>query len=184
VKKRLSIPLLIGAGGLIYALVSTPPTLIAPPATPATSDEAVPQSYASGVTVSVFGENGELLDRTLARSLQRFGDAGVIELDAPQRFGFGGDAGWRASAESGELVEASDVLRLSGDVTLRYTDEGVEFRTQEMVIDIPQQTARSLTPVRAWQLDNETTADALWVHFEREVAVLSGNVRSVYRPEQ
>ena len=183
-KKRLSIPLLVGACGLVYALVSTPPELIAPPSPPATGTEPVPQSYASDVTVSVFGDAGELLDRTVAVELQRFGTRGVIELDEPQRFGFGGDAAWRASANSGELTEASDVLRLSGDVTLRYAAEGVEFQTQEMVIDIPQQTARSLTPVRTWQLDNETTADALWVHFEREVAVLSGNVRSVYRPEQ
>ena len=183
-KKRLSIPLLIGACGLVYTLVSTPPELIAPASPPPSSDEAIPESYASDVTVSVFGDSGELLDRTVAAELQRFRAAGVIELDAPQRFGFGGDAAWRASANSGELEEASDVLRLSGDVSLRYATEGVEFRTQEMVINLPQQTARSLTPVRTWQMDNETTADALWVHFEREVAVLSGNVRSVYRPEQ
>lgn len=185
-KKRLSIPLLLGAAGLVYALWGSPPALVPQDPVVQDSEAPVPDSYARTVSVRRYAADGTLLEETDARSLRRYRVNGVagerVELEAPQRRGHEGDQGWIASAERGEYRDGREALRLSGDVRLRYTLRDIEFLTQEMVIRIDQQTARSLTPVRAWQADNETTANRLFVNLDREVAVLSGDVRSVYQP--
>lgn len=183
-KKRLSIPLLIGAGGLVYALWGTPPELVIP--IPAADDDGlpVPDSYAEAVTVRRYSAEGALLDQTDAARLRRYVAGDRTEFDAPIRRGHEGDDGWTASAQSGEYSEGRTLLRLSGDVSLRYASRNLEFLTQTMHIDLNNQTARSLTPVRAWQDDGETVADRLFVNLDREVAVLTGDVRSVYRPDE
>ncbi len=185
-KKRLSIPLILGAAGLVYALWGDPPEIAQPDPGTAETGDPVPESYASGVSVRRFAADGSLLEETEADRLRRFEVSGEIgervELDAPRRRGHEGDQGWIASAERGEYTDGRETLRLSGTVRLRYTQRDLEFLTEEMLIRIDKQTARSLTPVRAWQADNETTANRLFVNLDREVAVLSGNVRSVYQP--
>jgi LPS export ABC transporter protein LptC len=182
VKKRLSIPLILCAGGLTYALLSAPPVRVVTQAPPTEPTEAQPETYASDVTLRLYDANGRLLSRTDAAALRRYPDRGVAELDEPQRFGHEGDQGWRASATAGEWLEASEILRLEGDVSLRYDAEGVEFRSDTLVLNLRDQTARSRTPVRAWKDAQETVADRLFVDLEREVAVLNGNVRSIYVP--
>lgn len=181
-KKRLSVPLILCAGGLTYALLTAPPANIVSPGSPTESPAAQPETYARGVTLRTYGEDGRLLSRTDAAALRRFPGSAVAELDEPQRFGHEGDQGWRASATAGRWLEARQVLNLEGDVILRYDTEGVEFRSDTMVLDLRDQTARSPTPVRAWQDAQETVADRLYVDLEREIAVLNGNVRSVFEP--
>jgi len=182
VKKRLSIPLILCAGALTYALLTAPPVSVVTQAPPTEPAAAQPETYARDVTLSDYGEDGQLLSRTDARALRRYAGRPVAELDEPRRFGHEGDQGWRASAIAGEWLEAREILRLEGDVSLRYDTEGVEFISQTMVLNLRDQTARSRTPVRAWQDEQETVADRLFVDLEREVAVLNGNVRSVYVP--
>jgi LPS export ABC transporter protein LptC len=182
VKKRLSIPLILCSGGLAYALLSAPPASIMSPDPPTEPAAPQPETYARDVSLREYGEDGRLLSRTDATALRRYPDRGVAELDDPQRFGHEGNQGWRASATAGEWLEAREILRLDGDVSLRYDTEGVEFRSDTMVLDLREQTARSATPVRAWQDAQETVADRLFVDLAREVAVLNGNVRSVYVP--
>ena len=183
-KKRLSIPLLIGASGLVYALWGTPPNIVVP--APAEDEDSlpVPDSYATAVTVRRYSPKGELLDQTDAARLRRFVAEDRTEFEAPTRRGHDGDDGWTASAHSGEYSEGRTQLRLTGDVSLRYASRSLEFLTQTMHIDLDTQTARSLTPVRAWQDDGETVADRLFVNLDREVAVLTGDVRSVYQPNE
>lgn len=181
-KKRLSIPLLLCAGGVVYALVSAPPQLVAPEPAASSPEEPAPDSYAVTVSLHAYGEDGRLLDRTDARLLRRFEGQALLELEAPRRWGHDGDGGWVASAQRGELSEQRDVLHLRGDVRLRHEVEGVEFVTEAMQINLDRQTARSLAPVHSSQGDNETRADTLWVNLDTEVAVLTGNVRSVYVP--
>ncbi|MEM1188757.1 MAG: LPS export ABC transporter periplasmic protein LptC [Pseudomonadota bacterium] len=183
-KKRLSIPLLLCSGGLVYALLASPPVQIAPEPADTASDEPVPDSYAAEVSTRVYGENGELLDLTNASRLRRFMERGRTEFDTPARFGHAGDEGWRASAENGELIEKTEIMYLSGDVSLSYAAEGVEFLSESMVIHVAENIARSTAPVRLWQGEQETVADRLYVELDREVAVLTGNVRSVYVPSQ
>ncbi len=181
-KKRLSIPLLLCAGGLVYALLASPPVRITPePVDPAT-DQPIPDSYASDVSLRVYDENGNLLDLTRSPALRRYTARGRTEFDAPARFGHAGDEGWRASADHGELIEQTEVMYLSGDVSLSYATEGVEFFSESMVIHLAEGIARSTAPVRLWKGEQETVADRLYVELEREVAVLTGNVRSVYVP--
>ena len=181
-RKRLSIPLILCAGGLTYALLTAPPVSIVSPGQPTEPAAPQPETYARDVTLRSYGEDGRLLSRTDAVALRRFPDRAVAELERPQRFGHEGDDGWRASAMAGEWLEAREILRLEGDVSLRYDTKGVAFQSETMVLDLRDQTARSPTPVRAWQDAHETVADRLFVDLEREVAVLNGNVRSVYQP--
>jgi LPS export ABC transporter protein LptC len=182
VKKRLSVPLILCTAGLVYVLLSEPPVRVVSQSAPTEPADVQPETYARDITLRLYGEDGRLLSRTDAAALRRYPDRAVAELDEPKRFGHEGDAGWRASATAGEWLETREVLRLAGDVSLRYDTEGVEFRSDTMVLNLRDQTARSLTPVRAWQGEQETVADRLFVDLEREVAVLNGNVRSTYVP--
>jgi len=186
-RKRLSVPLLLGALGLVYTLWGSPPSLVTPDSAGPESTEAEPEAYARGVSLRRYGDDGALQEETDAQALRRYGvdlpGGDRVELDAPRRRGHGGDQGWVASARSGEYADGRERLHLSGEVRLRYAPRGLEFRTDAMLIDNARKTARSLAPVRAWQAENETTAEHLFVNLDREVAVLSGNVRSVYQPE-
>ncbi|MEE4278502.1 MAG: LPS export ABC transporter periplasmic protein LptC [Halieaceae bacterium] len=183
-KKRLSIPLLLCFAGLAWALLTAPPVVIAPTAPPVEPAAEVPDSYASVVALRSFDENGRLLDRTEAAQLRRYLGRGVTEFEAPARFGHDGKTGWVATAAHGELLEASEVLQLSGDVRLRYEAEGVEFHSASMAINLAEGIARSRDPVRVWQGEQETVANRLYVELEREVAVLTGNVRSILQPNR
>lgn len=182
-KKRISLPLLLCAGLLVYALVTPAPEFIPEPA-PTEPDARSPLSYAHDVTLRSYGPEGTLADRTEARILRRFDDNAVVELTAPQRWGHRGSADWVASARTGILYEKRDALQLNGDVELRYTADGAVFSTQSMLINLRFQTARSLAPVRAWQGENETHAQMLTANLNLERATLTGNVRSVYVPER
>jgi LPS export ABC transporter protein LptC len=184
VRKRLSIPLLLCSAGLVYALLASPPVRITPESPQPETGTVAPDSYARGVQLRSFDENGQLRDRTQAKELRRYLERGTTELDAPTRFGHDGDSGWFATAATGELLEAAEVLHLSGEVSLRYDTEGVEFRSDSMAINLAENIARSRTPVRVWQGEQETVADRLYVELDREVAVLTGNVRSVFEPER
>jgi LPS export ABC transporter protein LptC len=181
-KKHLSFSLLVGAGGLVYALWDTPPGIVDPDPDPDLGTQALPDSYADAVEIRRYGPDGQLLDRTDAASLRRFLDPARVELQAPTRWGHEGDAAWTVVARSGEYTDNRSVLRLSGDVNLRYSERNLEFQTQEMEINFTTNAARSLTPVRAWQGDNETVADRLFINLDKEAAVLYGGVRSVYQP--
>jgi LPS export ABC transporter protein LptC len=180
VKKRLSIPLLLCAAGLGYLLLAPPPPIIVPEPEASDPQAPVPDSYAAGVSRRAFDENGQLLERTDAEFLRRFAAEQRVEFDGPRRFGHAGDAGWQATASRGELLENTEVLRLQGDVRVRYATEGVEFLSERMIVNIAENIARSDVPVRVWQGEQETTADRLYIALDREVAVLSGNVRGIY----
>ncbi|GEM_PF-6011790 len=181
-KKRLSIPLVLCAAGLVYALVGTPPQIMPEPRGPVT-ETPIPDAYAGAVSVRQYGETGELEERTDADYLRRFTRRAVSELENPRRWGYGEDGPWQARALRGEILEQRDVLRLNGEVSIHYPGDDVEFTTEAMNINLERQIARSLAPVRVWQESNETLADSLHLDLAKEVATLNGNVRTYYAPE-
>ena len=182
-KKRLSVPLLLGAAALAYLLTGETPPLIQDGPFPSEKARPAPQSYARGVSVREFGPDGVLRDRTDARELRRYPQQALVELDAPQRWHYADEGPWQASAENGVLLERREHLRLTDDVRLRYDTEGVEFLTQSMVLDLRQRKARSETPAQAWQGDNVMQGGRLFVDLDRQLATLSQDVRTVYEPE-
>ncbi|MFT4767969.1 MAG: LPS export ABC transporter protein LptC [Glaciecola sp.] len=182
VRKRLSIPLVLCAMLLVYTMLAPTPRLIKESASPAISART-PDSYALNVSVNDFSEDGVLLGRTEAEALRRFPGEGIIELDEPRRRSYTEDGEWFASARSGQLREETDVLVLDREVRLQYADEGVQFLTDSMIINMPKQAARSTSSVRIWQAGNETLADQIYINLRRQVASLSGSVRTVYVPE-
>jgi LPS export ABC transporter protein LptC len=184
IRKRLSIPLLIAAALMVYALVATPPRLVQEPA-PTTSESVMPDAYAEGVSMRSFSEDGILLERTDASTLRRFEAPGRVEFDEPRRWAYAATGDWYAVSREGELYERSDILELRGDVELRYETESVTFATDELSVNLGRQIAESDVGVRAFQPSegNEIRADRLFTNLDRQVAVLTGNVRSVYVPE-
>ncbi|WP_439101867.1 LPS export ABC transporter periplasmic protein LptC [Congregibacter sp.] len=182
VRKRLSIPLLLCAALLLYTMLSPPPTLIKERAAPA-GPTRVPESYAKQVSVNDFDANGVLEGSTEAVTLRRFPGEGIVELDEPKRHNYTTDGEWVANAMSGQLREKTEVLVLNGEVRLQYDSENLQFLTERMIINMPKQAARSTTSVRIWQGDNETVADQIYINLSRQVASLSGSVRTVYVPE-
>jgi LPS export ABC transporter protein LptC len=201
VRKRLSIPLLLCAGLLVYATLSPAPRIIQLPTSGESGAEAA-DAYAVDVTVRDFNESGVLQSTTEARRLRRYRDSARLELDEPVRRSFGDDGIWTASAQSGALYEDRDVLELSDKVRLRYPPETtlrtgdvnaaqelggpgeeLEFATAALTIDLVAHTAKSLSPVRVWQGPNETRAQTMFIELDKQLAQLSGGVRSVYVPE-
>ena len=185
IRKRLSIPLLIAATLMVYALIATPPRLVPDPQ-PTAVETLVPDAYAEGVSMRSFSETGVLTDRTDAEALQRFAVPGRVTFTAPRRWAYGPDGDWFAVSREGELFEASEILELQGDVQLRYETESVTFATEALTINLDKQIAESDAGVRSWQASegNEVRADRLFTNLDRRVAVLTGNVRSVYVPER
>ncbi|WOJ98341.1 LPS export ABC transporter periplasmic protein LptC [Congregibacter brevis] len=178
----MSIPLLLCAGLLLYTLLAPTPRLITESAAPKT-DARIPQSYAQDVSVNDFDVTGALQGNTQATSLRRFPSEGIIELDEPKRYNYTADGEWFASAQTGQLRETTEVLVLDQEVRLQYDTENVQFLTDRMIINMPKQAARSTASVRIWQADNETIADQIYINLSRQVASLSGAVRTVYVPE-
>jgi LPS export ABC transporter protein LptC len=167
---------------LVYVMLSPAPRIIQPPI-PGDAAAHAPQSYAFGVKVLDFNENGLLESATDARELRRFDDASRLELDEPYRESFGDEGRWIASAHFGELYESQDLLVLSDNVHLHYSDDNVEFASEAMTINMARRSAESRVPVRVWQDANETRADRLYISLDRQIATLSGDVRTVYAPE-
>lgn len=182
IRKRLSIPLLIAAGLLVYITFAPTPRLVKEVAPP-TVNARSPDSYAHGVSVNDFNEQGVLLGNTTAQTLRRFPKEGIVELDDPKRRNFGADGEWFASAQQGQLRENTDVLVLEQDVRLEYESNNVQFLTERMIINIPKQAARSTSSVRIWQANNETLADQIYINLGRQIASLSGAVNTVYVPD-
>jgi LPS export ABC transporter protein LptC len=181
-KKRLSVPLLLCAALLVYAIVSPSPGLLQDTSPPPSAGRA-PDSYAVAVTVDDYDEGGVLRDRTAADTLRRYTDEALVELDKPRRRSYADNGQWFASAETGALREASDVLTLLHDVKLRYTADNLRFLTEEMAINLRTRVAESRAPVRMWQSDNETSADRLYINLDSQVATLNGAVKTRYVPE-
>lgn len=182
VRKRLSVPLLLGAAILVSALLEPPPQLLqeTSPEQPAV---IAPDSYAYGVSMRNYDSAGALLDRTDALRLRRFTNSAVTELEQPRRWGHEGDSEWVAEAERGEFAERNEVLKLRGDVRLRYVGDSVEFLTEAMRFNLAKRTALSEAPVRVRQGDHETRADQLYAILDWKQARLKGNVRTLYVPE-
>lgn len=202
VRKRLSIPLFLCAGLLIYATLSPAPRVIQLP-TSGESQAEVAEAYAVDVRVTDFNDLGVQQSTTHARRLRRYRDGARLELDEPVRRSFGDDGTWIASAQRGALYEDRDVLELSEDVRLRYPPETslltgdaqatptsnnppgeLEFATAALTINIAARTAESASPVRVWQGPNETRAQTMFIELDTQLAQLSGGVSSVYEPER
>ena len=181
-KKRLSIPLLAGAAGLVCALLAEPPQ-IGPEPHRAKPRTPIPDSYARGVSVRQFDADGRLAERTDAQALHRYRHGARIELKELRRWGYGADGPWQATARTGLFREHEDVLSLRGDVKVNYPGDALHFATQALEIDLERQVARSHAPVRAWQDRHETLAESLVLELARERASLSGKVRTRYVPE-
>ena len=181
-RKRLSIPLILAAALLIYAVQGPSPQLITGPE-PVINDIPSPESYARGVTVREFSETGEALDRTEAKELRRFKESALIEMDEPRRWGHEGDDNWVATANSGELLERTSVLRLSGDVSLSYVADGARFEGESMIVHLDKRAARSSTPVTGWQDGNRISGNHFYADLKRQIATLSGGVSSRYLPD-
>lgn len=182
VRKRLSIPLLLGAGLVLFALFEPPPQLLQESA-PQQTDLVAPDSYAIEVSMRNFDTDGILLDRTDASVLRRYESAALLELEQPKRWGHEGDSDWIATADKGELHERSNMMRLHGNVHLVYTDQAVEFDTEAMRFNLTKKTALSEAPVRVRQGENETRADQLYAILDWQQARLKGNIRTVYKPD-
>lgn len=182
-KKRLSSTLILGAAALAYLLSGETPPLIQEAPTEAGGEQAIPQSYARGVSMREFDPEGVLRDRTDADELRRYPQQQLVELDAPKRWHYANEGPWQASAETGVLYERREHLHLTDNVQLRYDTEGVEFLTQSMILDLRQRKARSETPARAWQDGSVMLGDRLFVDLDRQLATLTGSVRTVYEPE-
>ena len=163
-------------------MLAPAPRLITESAAP-TTDTRIPESYAKDVSVNDFDATGKLQGKTQATSLRRFPDEGIVELEEPKRYNYTEDGEWFASAQSGQLREKTEVLVLDQDVQLQYDTENVQFLTDRMIINMPKQAARSTSSVRIWQADNETIADQIYINLSRQVASLSGSVKTVYVPE-
>lgn len=163
-------------------MLAPTPRLIQPPAK-VVDDTPVPDSYAENISVQDFDENGVPLHTTQANKLRRFERIARIEMEQPRRWGYEGDQNWVARAETGTLLERSEVLRLTGDVLLEYLDNNAKFATEAMSISLRKRTARSEAPVRVWQGSNETRGDKLFADLNRQLATVSGSVRSRYLPE-
>lgn len=181
-KKRLSVPLLLCAALLVYAMVIPSPGLLQDTSSPPITERA-PDSYALAVTVNDYDESGTLRDRTEADMLRRYPDEALIELDKPRRRSYIDNGQWYARADQGTLRETSDVLTLSHDVQLRYSTDNLRFLSEEMAINLKTRVAESRTPVRMWQSDNETRADRLYINLQSQVATLNGAVETRYVPE-
>ncbi|MEM1404775.1 MAG: LPS export ABC transporter periplasmic protein LptC [Pseudomonadota bacterium] len=181
-RKRLSIPLLLAAAMLLYAVQGPGPQLITGPER-IIDNTPSPESYARNVMVREFSDAGEPLDRTHARELRRFKESAIIEMDEPQRFGHEGNENWVARANTGLLLERTDMLELSGDVSLTYAADGAEFAGEAMKIDLARRTARSTTTVSANQGQNQVRGNIFFADLNREVATLSGGVSSRYVPD-
>ena len=182
-RKRLSIPLLLCATLLVYIMLAPTPRLINETIAPPQSAR-VPDSYARAVSINEFDENGVLQGTTQAEALRRFPKEGTVELDEPRRRNYATDGQWFASARRGQLREKTDVLLLESEVRLHYANEDVQFLTESMIINMPAQAARSTSPVRIWQADNQTVADQLYINLDRQLASLTGAVKAVYVPSK
>ena len=163
-------------------MLDSTPRLIVQSTTPAVSGR-IADSYARSVSVNEFDESGVMRGSMSADTLRRFSGEGIVELDEPERHNYTDDGVWFASARTGPLREKTDVLLLSEEVRLQYDTENVQFFTESMIINIPKQAARSTSSVRIWQADNETVADQIYVNLSRQIATLSGDVRTVYVPQ-
>ena len=182
-KRGLSIPLLLFAALLVWTLMTPRQPLLPPAAPPQEQEERVPDSYGEAVVALEYDEAGVLLARTDADYLRRYRDDNVTELELPRREQFGDDR-WRARARGGLLYERREALELRGDVQLSYPDREVEFRSEAILINYRNQTARSLAPVVAWQGESRVEAPQMLINLDTEVAVLRGGVRSVYVPQR
>lgn len=187
-RRSLSIPLLLFIALLAWTLMTPSSRLLRTAPPPAAPQKQLPDSYARGVVTSQYDDSGQLVSEMIAEELRYFRPRGRVEIDAPQRSSYGVDGNWIATANSGVIFEAREALRLNGDVQLSYTaadpavDESAEFRTEAMVINLADNTARSLAPAVAWFGDNRISAPQLVVNLDREVAVLRGGVKSRYAP--
>ena len=79
-KKRLSGTLILGAAALAYLLSGETPPLIQEAPTEAGGEQAIPQSYARGVSMREFDPEGVLRDRTDADELRRYPQQQLVEL--------------------------------------------------------------------------------------------------------
>jgi LPS export ABC transporter protein LptC len=181
-RRSLSIPLLLFALPLAWVLLAPQQTLLPEPPAPEDLPERIPDSYASNVRAREYDDSGKLLSETTAERLWRYSEGDVVEMSALTRVSHDPEGGWIASADEGTLHEPRDVLDLRGDVKLRYPDEGAVFHTEAMTINLDQESARSLAPVRIVQGDNTLRGDQLYINLNAQRATLTGDVESVYAP--
>lgn len=181
-RHSLSIPLILFAALLAWALMTPTQTLLVPTPPSAAIETRIPDSYAQGVVEREFDANGVLVSRTETTRLRRYRGAEITELDLPRRESFSADGNWVATANSGLLREGQETLQLDGHVELRYARDGVEFYSPSMLINLQERTARSLAPVEIRQGAHRISADNMFITLESERATLTGGVQSTYVP--
>ena len=182
--RQLSLPLLLIALLLAWALVSPQDPLLQPPPTVSESTAPTPDSYAHGVVAYSYDREGKLRSRTQAEALRRFNAVEEVELAAPRRWEFDGDDEWFARAERGLLRERQDLLELRGNAQLEYLSGGAQLHTEALMIDITRKTARSLAPVDITQEDgHRMRAEQLVMELDLRRALFTGRVHSLYVPE-
>lgn len=179
-KHSLSLPMLLFATLLVWALMTPRQTLLLPTPQPPAEPARVPDSYARNVIVDEFDERGLLMHRMEATELERYAPEEVTELTSPQRVSFSKKGPWTVRADSGRLNEKPQTLLLEGDVALSYVDRDTDVYSEAMLINLQARTARSLAPVRINQEGNRIRAPQLFLSLDAQRAALSGGVHSVY----
>jgi len=185
VTRQLSIPLLLVALLLAWALFGPSDRLLQPPPVEEKTTELIPDSYARDVIALEFNTDGSLASETRASTLERFAAAGRVELIEPQRREFSGTDEWYARARRGTLFERRESLRLWGEARLDYLSGSAELRTERLLIDLRNKRAFSQAPVTVTQADgHRIEAKQLVADLAGQRAIFSDSVKSVYVPNR
>ena len=89
---------------------------------------------------------------------------------------------WSASANTGRYWNKRQVLTLSDNVVLTNDNNQVTLRTEEMKINLRENTAISRVPVTITSGVNRTSADSMFADLDAQIVRLKRNVESVYAP--
>lgn len=147
--------------------------------------EAEPDSFVSGGQYLSFSETGQLATRIRSRRIEQFEPDSLTRMQQPRAtlFGEADDASWEVQAETGEFLQAQDLMHLTGSVRIvRLADERgpMSLSTQALTLNNGDRTIYTEEPVEISDALGITRATGMKAWIDDRILELNAQVEGRY----
>lgn len=178
-RKRIQTIILCALAALAWQLTQNPVELEEPKA----SETDILQTYLHDSEIVRFDTSGKALDSIAAAEVRYYAGRELGELDLPKvARTINIDESWSVRADRGYIDQASQQVRLEGDVLLSHDRNDLQLASERLDLDLRTDIAQTNSTVELTQRNGRTQANGLKADLNKQIFEFLSEVNSTYVP--
>lgn len=178
-RKRIQTIILCALAALAWQFTQNPVELEAPRA----SETDILQTYLHHSEIVRFDTKGKALDSIAAAEVRYYSGRELAELDLPKvARTIKIDESWSVRADRGYINQASQQVRLEGNVLLTHDKNDLQLSSETLELDLRADIAQTNSAVELKQRRGQTQAKGLKADLNKQIFEFLSEVNSTYVP--